>query len=334
MLTKRQKTQWLRPIVFGLLSFVLCPLSAKPQPKATLSTEREQQFSYYWYAAKQAIQQERYADAYVQLQMCEQLKPEDGATQSFLGTMYDAMGDNERALAAYERAFRSNPHDYWKRYTAALLDQQTDAARRQALEVLQQAHRVNSRDEDLLEQLRQLYIFFSEYKQALKIQDEIDAIRGYDVYSAYNRVNTYAVWAKPKRAIQEVDRWLENEPNNIQFLLYRIELMERSGARVKDLYEVYERILRIDPNHLTVLNNYAYLLATHGGDLRKAEQMSQTTIRREPNNPVYLDTYGWIMHLQGQDQLALFYLRKALSNSSGEERYEIEKHLREANGEK
>ena len=36
-------------------------------------------------------------------------------------------------------------------------------------------------------------------------------------------------------------------------------------------------------------------------------------------NAIYLDTYGWILHLQGQDMLALFYLRKALENVKDEE---------------
>ena len=87
--------------------------------------------------------------------------------------------------------------------------------------------------------------------------------------------------------------------------------------------------------YLPVLNNYAYHLATHKGDLQKAEQMSQMTIREEPNNPVYLDTYGWILHLKGQDELAKFYLYKALQNAKADKtKDEIEKHLIKVKGEK
>ena len=78
-----------------------------------------------------------------------------------------------------------------------------------------------------------------------------------------------------------------------------------------------------------VLNNYAYYLATHKGDLQKAERMSAITIREEPNNPVYLDTYGWILHMQGQDELAIFYLKRALSNSKEELQGEIKAHIKE-----
>ena len=94
-----------------------------------------------------------------------------------------------------------------------------------------------------------------------------------------------------------------------------------------DLCAMYEKVLSLDPHNVGVLNNYAYHLATHGGDLKKAEQMSGITIREEPDNAVYLDTYGWIMHLQGQDELALFYLKRALNNAKEESKAEIKKHL-------
>ena len=45
--------------------------------------------------------------------------------------------------------------------------------------------------------------------------------------------------------------------------------------------------------------------------------MSEQTIRENPNYPVYLDTYGWILHLKGQDELAKFYLNKALDGING-----------------
>ena len=76
-----------------------------------------------------------------------------------------------------------------------------------------------------------------------------------------------------------------------------------------------------------VLNNYAYHLATHGGDLTQAAKMSSLAIREQPNNPVFLDTYGWILHLQGQDDLAKFYLQKALRNVETEHSEEIQSHI-------
>lgn len=85
-------------------------------------------------------------------------------------------------------------------------------------------------------------------------------------------------------------------------------------------FEAYDEVLKLAPDHLSTLNNYAWSIAITGGDLKKAEKMSQRTIQKEGNNPTYLDTYAWILHLQGQEQLALFYIKKALEYAT----YDVE----------
>ena len=284
-------------ILFAMLVLVV-PVSAKkkPQPQAAaLSVEQQQQFRYYWYAARQAIEEERYTEAYALLQFCQALDPSDGQTIYYLGILYQGMQQTDKAQEYFNRAYQAMP-----RGTAP---------------------------EDLLERIKRQYIAEKQWKQALAIQDEQDERNGYDAYSAIARYRIYAMWGKYKKAIAEIDRYLETDPTNLQFMLFRLEIMEGTGAKPKELYAMYERILEINPYHLMVLNNYAYLLATHKGDLTKAEKMSQLTIREEPNNPVYLDTYGWIMHLQGQDELARFYLSKALWNATDSNRDVITEHL-------
>ena len=197
---------------------------------------------------------------------------------------------------------------------------------------MEQAHKAQTTkggkaDEDLLDQLSRMYMSAGEWKKAIVIQDEIDAQRGYDAYSAANRYHAYMIGGKPKQALAALDKYLELDPTNVQFMLFRMEVLERTNAKLKDLYAQYEKILEIDPYHLGVLNNYAYHLATHNGDLQKAEKMSAITIREEPNNPVYLDTYGWILHMQGQDTLAMFYLNRALMNATEKTKEEIVKHI-------
>ena len=329
---KRQKTALLkdkRPVCIGRIIFVLCLLSIVLCPLRAITVEQEQQFTYYWYAAKQAITEERYTDAFALLHFCEALNPEDAATLDNLGAMYDAMKKQEQAMSYYRRAFQTDPRDHWYRYYNALMEQRTPATQKEALSVLEQAYSKQQPkpDEDLLEQLRRLYLSEGQYAKAIKIQDDIDAQHGYDAYSAFSRMQAYVMWGKTKKALAEVDRYLEQDPTNIRFLLYRIDIQERSGAKPDKLFKIYEQILSFDPYNLQILNNYAYLLAVNKGDLQKAERMSAITIREQPENPVFLDTYGWIMHLKGQDTLALFYLRKALSSSDERTSAEIKKHI-------
>ena len=264
--------------------------------------EQQQQFTYYWYAARQAIEEERYADAYSLLQFCNAIKPDDPQTLTFLGILYQGIGDETRAQDAFQKAYELAPDDCWQRY---------------------------------LEPLKQQYIEQKAWKKALKTQDEIDKRQGsYDAYSALTRYRIYAMWGKTKKAIAAIDRYLETEPTDVRFLLFRLELMEQTHARPKELYAMYDRILELAPYNLMVMNNYAWFLAINNGDLTKAEQMSQRTIKEEPYNPTYLDTYGWIMYLKGQNELAIFYLERALQNATDSNRKVIQEHLIKVKSEK
>ena len=246
------------------------------------------------------------------------------------------MGQENRALKTFQEAFEADPYDQWYQYSRLLLSKDDAEMNQAGIRVLEKAYQVQKGgdkkkkvEQSLLNTMLSAYVHVGEWKKALAIQDELDRVTGYDAYSALTRYRIYAMWNKPKKAIQAVDTYLEIDPNDVRFLVFRLELMEQTGAKIKELYAMYERILALDPHNLMVMNNYAYHLATHKGDLKKAERMSAITIKEEPYNPVYLDTYGWILHMQGQDDLALFYLGRALYNvdSSSKTRDEIQKHI-------
>ena len=311
----------------------------KEAPKQTISVEQEQQFTYYWYAAKQAIVEERYGDAYVLLKFCDAIYPNNGATMCFLGIIEQGIGNDMRGLLYLRDAFEADPYDQWYQYTKALKELDSPIAKGEILRVLEKAHEVQKRadeknkgqdpkiDEDLLSTLQTAYLQTGQWQKALEIQDEIDGLKGYDAYSAILRYRVYDAINKPKKALAEVNRYLEQDPTDERFLLFKLELLEKTKANKKELYALCEKVLEIDPYNLMVLNNYAYYLATHKGDLQKAERMSAITIQQEPDNPVFLDTYGWILHLQGQNELAYFYLKKAQWNETDETRDDIRQHL-------
>lgn len=320
-------------VVFVLCSLFLLPAYAqKKEKKETISVEQEQQFTYYWYAAKQAIVEERYGDAYVLLKFCNAINPHDGATLCFIGIIEQGIGNQMLGLTYLHNAFEADPHDQWFQYAKALQELNSPVATAECLRVLEKAHEVQKNgkepeDENLLSQLQTLYLSTGQWTKALDIQDEIDRFKGYDAYSAILRYRVYDAINKPKKALAEVNRYLELDPTDIRFLLFKLDLFEKTKARKKEIYALCERVLELDPYNLMVLNNYAYLLACNKGDLQKAERMSAITIRQEPNNPIFLDTYGWILHLQGQDDLARFYLQKALWNETEETHEDIKKHL-------
>ncbi len=314
--------------IVSIFLFSVCAfsLSAKKQQPQPLSVEREQQFTYYFYAARQSLDREQYPEALMQLLFCEQLNPQDATTKDYLGVIYNALKQPEKGFEYFRQAYLLDPRDHWFHYALSLYKNEDKQSRKELLTVMEQATRINQKDASVWDYMRQAALVNGKYKQAIQAQDRIDQLQGYDGMSAINRYRIYVIWGKFGKAIQAIDDYLALYPDDLQFLLFRAELLTATKAPTAQLLENYEHILRIDPANLMILNNYAYLLATTGGDLRKAEQMSQLTIREQPENATFLDTYAWILHLQGQDSLAAFYIRKAMQNAAPDERTEIEAH--------
>ncbi len=313
-------------LVLCLLFFL--PGYARKGEKKELTTEQEQQFTYYWYAARQALEEDNYPKALVLFEFCDAIKPNDGKTLEFLGILYHAMRQEDRAMDAFKRAFEAEPRECWYRYSSALLEEKTEEATIEAMHVRERALKENPKDDELMMRLQRVYISLGEWKKALKMQDQIDGVKGFDASGAVTRYRLLLTMKQPKKALATIDKYLELDPTDLQFLVFRVEVLEQMKTKPAELYAAYDKILAIYPGHIGILNNYAYHLATHKGDLQRAERMSEQTIREEPNNAIYLDTYGWILHLKGQDELAKFYLNRALINAQNEETTkEVQKHL-------
>lgn len=327
-----------------------------------INNEQEQQFLYYFYAAVNAIDNEQYDKALILLDFCEQIHPQDGTTKDYLGAIYNAMGNTSRAQKYFRQAYECAPQDCWQRYTELLLQNaqnvndsvNTKVQKRNlktARSVLEKTVQLLPKNEDAWNMLLNAYTQSQQWRKALTAQDHIDQIVGYNTYSALTRYRIYMAWQKPKEAIQAIDDYLQYDPREYRFLLFKGDLMVQarqyveafvtfatigdSLANIEQIdgaYLAYEKALELYPEHPYVLNNYAYLLATHNGDLKRAEWMSQKTIQTDPNNPIYLDTYAWILYLQGQQSLAAFYARKALEYAEDDtQREEIVEHLRQIN---
>ena len=125
--------------------------------------------------------------------------------------------------------------------------------------------------------------------------------------------------------LERAQQHAEEPMMKLQILVLYGDILGQLGQYEK-AYAAYDEVLQIAPDYLSVLNNYAWTLAINGGDLKKAEKMSQRTIQKEANNPTFLDTYAWILHLQGQDTLALFYIKKALEYNKSESENVIQEH--------
>jgi tetratricopeptide (TPR) repeat protein len=299
------------------------------ETKNILPVEREQQFLYYFYEAERLINLNQLEDAKKLLEFCYALHPDNATVNSLLGYYAQEEGDHLMAYAYHRRAFELEPNLYWAAYNMILLNTEESKFVYEAIGNLEKVAKDNPKDEQIHEALLQVYLGYGAYDEGLQVLDQIDSIRGYNEQTAWQRYKIYATLNKVAEAVEEVERYLEYDPENSQFSLLRVDLYEYTNQPVEKRILAYEAALKYDSRNLGLLNNLAWCLCISGGDLARAEQLSRYTILQETTNPIYLDTYGWIMYKLGDCESALFYLERAIEYSGEKVEKEIWQHYKE-----
>lgn len=290
------------------------------------SVEEDQQFLYYFYEAQRLIQKEEVEPAWELVQFCYELNPNNATVNHYMGVFVEAFGKPEDAATYFARAFELEPNSYWYQHALYLLKSENKKNEKIAIRNLEQVAKNNLKNEDVHAMLQQAYVHVKDYKKALAVQDRIDSIMGYNAISAMQRYRLYAMMKDNRQAIQEVERYLEQDPDNVQFHVFRAQLYEQTQQPPEKMIEAYSALLRFDPNNLMLLNNLAWVLCITERDLDKAEQLSRTTIMKEPSNPIYLDTYAWILYKKAEYETAFFYIQRALEYSNEDTKQEVTEH--------
>lgn len=301
---------------------------AKTNKLDTLTVEEQQQFLYYFYEAQRLIEKEDVEPAWELVQFCYALNPNDATINNYMGIFYDAFNQPQNALPYLQRAFELQPNEYWYQYAVYLLQSGNKQSEKIAIQNLQKIAKNNPKNEDVHTLLQKAYIHVKDYKNAFLIQDQLDSITGYNAASAMQRYRLNIVMNNLKQAIYEVERYLEEDPSDVQFQAFRLKLYEKTNQPSKKLIDAYMAILPYEPHNWVLMNNLAWHLCISGGDLTLAEKLSHATIMAEPSNSIYLDTYAWIMYHMGLYQDASFYIHRALEYAVPEAKKEIESHYK------
>ena len=309
--------------VIGIVLMLFCAGMVWGQ---TLTKEQEQQFLYYYYEANRLILLQETEKARPIVEFCYLLNPNDANINNYLGYYAKEDGNIPEMIAYFKKAYELAPSDYWYNYNVLLLQTEIKDKQLEAISNLRTVAKANTRDEDVHAVLQKAYISLNLLPEALKVQDALDSIHGYNEQSAIQRYRLNTMMGKNKQAILEIERYLKEEPENYQFHVFRLQLYEQTKQPADKLIKAYESVLRFDNRNMMWLNNLAWNICISGGDLNKAEELSRTTIMAEPSNSIFLDTYAWILYKKGDYEGAWFYIQRAKEHTTEETDKEIEKH--------
>lgn len=290
---------------------------------------REMRFRYYYWEAMHLMQEEQYEDAIRLLEYCDLLRPGDAEVSRMLGIYHYNNNREALALRLFESAYRTSPATAWYEYSTALMQSDDKKQQKAGLRVLETTARQLPGKSEVWDRLQSAYIKAERWKEVLQVQDTLDRLNGYDIYSAQLRFQVHLAMKKEDAALADLERYLEEDETNMQVMMLYVQYKERQGGGLRALEPVYQRALRLDPFNGTLLNNYAYALVTDKGfaklspdekkeRLQQAEVMVRRALTQEPENLSYKDTYAWILHLEGNNDLAKMYMRTVVAAYLGQ----------------
>lgn len=167
------------------------------------------------------------------------------------------------------------------------------------------------------------YYDLKEYNKVLGLYEMIDSsLLDGDLH--YLKALSYLSLDSNELAIVELRKSLSFEPENMSYLTNMGNTYDRLNERDSSEY-YYKLALRVEPRNAMINNNLAYSYSQRDRNLEKALEMSRLSLEKEPENTAYLDTYAWINYKLGNYDVALEYLKKAIS--MGEASAEIYEHL-------
>jgi tetratricopeptide (TPR) repeat protein len=155
-----------------------------------------------------------------------------------------------------------------------------------AIKAAQKALEYNPEDLDLYRYIAPSYYQMKEYDKAIETYDQalalVDSTKNVDLYS--------------------------------DLLCGKGDVYVELGDSARG-FELYEHALRISPGNTSAMNNYAYFLSLSGKDLDKAESMAAKAVYANPSNATFIDTYAWVYFKKKNYDMALLYIKSAMSNS-------------------
>lgn len=271
-----------------ILSLILLVVGCKTQ-KQTAVVEAEkpsERFMYYFYEAQRCLSQQQYDKGMALLLFCEQLCPDDAATQQALGYMCQATAQPEKALKHYARAFNGDKQIYWSAYASLLFEL---GEKQKAAEVLEEAVRLSPRETDALEALSTVYAAMQNNKKALQVQDRIEAIEGINAYNTLTRYRLLLAEGKTDKAVQAIDRYLQENPDDLRFRVFRADLYLTQGKE-REAVELYKEELRKNPDNPYVFLSMAGYAESKGDTKQAAEYTQRAVLSDEWGMPQKLQT--------------------------------------------
>ena len=237
-------------------------------------SDEDQQFTYYFYAARQALAVSRYDDALALAEFSHRLKPDDPSTNHLLGILYEALHRPDDARIAFEKAYQGNPNDYWERYYQFLCRQDNKADAKTARKVIESQYKRQPDNSDILDAYQSHLVEDGDFKKALHIQNQIDRVEGRTPYNVIRRYKLLLMQNKTADAVQVIENYCKEDPDDDYFQAFLGDIYLALGQKQKALL-TYTLEYNRNPENPYLLESLARFYKAENAALEERKMLEQ-----------------------------------------------------------
>lgn len=163
-----------------------------------------------------------------------------------MAKIYRLQEDHEKAVSSARKAVRYEPGNKWFLLTLTDIYEDTheyDLAASTLAKVIDLAP-----SEMLFHRQAQNLELANKKNEALEVYKVADTNYGWDAFRSDSVVDIYLALGNEKKAIEEVKKWVDRDPQDISAHVKLAQFYEYLG-KSKDAANTYKEILKLDPEH-------------------------------------------------------------------------------------
>ncbi|HEV2322805.1 MAG TPA: tetratricopeptide repeat protein [Terracidiphilus sp.] len=274
---------------------------------------------------KALIDTSAYADALAPARDYVLRKPKDPAGHVMLGTVYQQLGDYEKAERELERGVAGAPNDFEAHYQLGLVLARMNKPN-QALPHLQKAVAIKPGDRAAQYQLVAVLRSLGEAQQTAQLVGQLQKeqkaeVLNSELASEGTRANDLLQSGKAAEAAQIYRHMLEEKPDNA-WTAYNLALALEAAGDMKGAEDTLRNAIRIDPTRAKIQAELGRLYLSQG-DSQAAQQWLESAVHLDPELAEARSNLATVYTRKGDLVSAEKLVRQSLEDNPND----IEDHL-------
>lgn len=224
-------------------------------PMAKLSDEDQRKFDYYFYSAINSKSVDEYSSAYDFLQYCMRIDSTNANVLFELGNFFKSIQNNDEAYNHYRKATQYSPGNYYYNMSlaSAALDKQEF---KEAADIYDRLIKKDPSKIELYMYLSEAYRLDGDFPRSIEALNDLERTMGVNENITIQKFKLYSALNDKKKAYEEVQRYIDKNPNDIRYYVLLGNLYLQDG-KTQEAYVALSKAKLMDPENSYLVSSLA-----------------------------------------------------------------------------